>query len=695
MSGIDVSIILNVHHEQDLLYPTLRSLLETVEHAHLYNIRSELVIVVDHADEKTLTLLRQYDYSGFDAVKLETTQVHSLGLARNCGVQAASGEYIITADADDLVSRNFIYEFHKNFQQTEKDKLILFPEYYHAFGNENYVCRFYPLAQVGIYRMAGEHPYVSRFMARREDILEILYRDCASHPIYAYEDYDINLRLVSAGFEFEIAADTIVFYRQRRGSIMAALQGDQKRIAYNSDFFSGEGFLRILEQKRSEAVIAQKHIDFKKHYMDSLYIQELVHRANLIDPEIHPYVLHDARFFTNIGIPETFGRAYAKICEILKGQSYTDVFFLPFLSKGGGEKYILNFIREVIKEEKRSCLILLGEELCLSKERCQVPEGVTVLDLYELLGETDREKIPEISVRIIENFANQARIFLKFCPFCVSVMKAYADFFLSYQLVCFYFCPPCYVLNNVLYEDGSEYNFLSEYRNHIDYVISDNHAALAQLEYRIPTYREASETLYTYTQPAERPVVQQEGERRLIWASRLDAQKRPDLLRKIALELHDQGIETPIYVYGSSVLDRFDPEYFRDCPNIVYKGDFRGLESLPFTSGDAFLYTSLFDGLPNVLLEAAEMKIPIITVDVGGISELIQENSGFLVQNSMDDNVLVARYLEQIKAFLAAPQFEIESKVQCLYEHFEQQHAQSTYARRVAAFYELLEKRLK
>lgn len=78
MSGMDVSIVLNVHREQDLLYPTLHSLLDTVDHAHLHGINSELIIVADCADEETLRIIDSYDYSGFDGVKIEYVQVGSL-----------------------------------------------------------------------------------------------------------------------------------------------------------------------------------------------------------------------------------------------------------------------------------------------------------------------------------------------------------------------------------------------------------------------------------------------------------------------------------------------------------------------------------------------------------------------------------------------------------------------------------------
>ena len=66
--------------------------------------------------------------------------------------------------------------------------------------------------------------------------------------------------------------------------------------------------------------------------------------------------------------------------------------------------------------------------------------------------------------------------------------------------------------------------------------------------------------------------------------------------------------------------------------NLTYHGGFDRLPSLPAEQYDLFLYTSEWDGLPNVLLEAISLGLPIVASNVGGISELIHhEKTGFLI----------------------------------------------------------------
>lgn len=50
-----------------------------------------------------------------------------------------------------------------------------------------------------------------------------------------------------------------------------------------------------------------------------------------------------------------------------------------------------------------------------------------------------------------------------------------------------------------------------------------------------------------------------------------------------------------------------------------------------YNTFNVFLSTSLTEGLPNTMLEAMAMKVPIVATDVGGVSELVDDGiSGFL-----------------------------------------------------------------
>jgi hypothetical protein len=48
------------------------------------------------------------------------------------------------------------------------------------------------------------------------------------------------------------------------------------------------------------------------------------------------------------------------------------------------------------------------------------------------------------------------------------------------------------------------------------------------------------------------------------------------------------------------------------APNLHWHGGYKSFGRLPLDRFDAMLYTGLYDGLPNVLLEAGAERIPIV-----------------------------------------------------------------------------------
>ena len=69
--------------------------------------------------------------------------------------------------------------------------------------------------------------------------------------------------------------------------------------------------------------------------------------------------------------------------------------------------------------------------------------------------------------------------------------------------------------------------------------------------------------------------------------------------------------------YGTSDQESDWPALFADTPGLEYLGPFQEFAALQPDGYDALLYTSAFDGLPNVILEAMGWGLPVIAPDVG------------------------------------------------------------------------------
>ncbi|MEZ0578842.1 glycosyltransferase family 4 protein [Nocardioides sp. MH1] len=134
---------------------------------------------------------------------------------------------------------------------------------------------------------------------------------------------------------------------------------------------------------------------------------------------------------------------------------------------------------------------------------------------------------------------------------------------------------------------------------------------------------------------------------RVLWAGRFDRQKRFDLVVEVARLLPD----VEIHAYGKPVLSDVDlhPD---DLPaNIRLMGVYDGFDTLPLDEADLLLYTSAWDGIPNVVLEGAQSGLPIVASAVGGVPEVITPETGYPVTD-VDEP---AAYVDAIRTLLGDP----------------------------------------
>lgn len=134
---------------------------------------------------------------------------------------------------------------------------------------------------------------------------------------------------------------------------------------------------------------------------------------------------------------------------------------------------------------------------------------------------------------------------------------------------------------------------------------------------------------------------------RALWAGRFDRQKRFDLVVAVARLLPD----LEICAWGKPVLEDMDLDAGDLPPNIKLMGVYDGFAELPLDEVDFLLYTSGWDGIPNVVLEGAQSGLPIVASAVGGVPEVVTPETGYPVVD-VDDP---AAYVAAIEELLADP----------------------------------------
>ena len=70
--------------------------------------------------------------------------------------------------------------------------------------------------------------------------------------------------------------------------------------------------------------------------------------------------------------------------------------------------------------------------------------------------------------------------------------------------------------------------------------------------------------------------------------------------------------------------------------NVENSGEFFNIDELPMDECFAFLYTSKFDGTPNILLEIGSRGLPIVTPNIGGIAGFLGDTWPLYVSDPED-----------------------------------------------------------
>ena len=114
-------------------------------------------------------------------------------------------------------------------------------------------------------------------------------------------------------------------------------------------------------------------------------------------------------------------------------------------------------------------------------------------------------------------------------------------------------------------------------------------------------------------------------------------------------------------------------------PQLTFHGPFDGFDQLPVHDFDVFLYTSQWDGVPNVLLEAMAQGLLVVASSAGGVKELVQTGeTGYLIEPFDDVSGFVAA-LRSIDADRAGA----ARLVQQGYRRLIEQHSQERFLRQI------------
>lgn len=372
------------------------------------------------------------------------------------------------------------------------------------------------------------------------------------------------------------------------------------------------------------------------------WVKEEMVALSAIDPDIHPKgdLMRAVEFYS---APWTFdipGQAYAKLWRAVGGRKFDCIIFVPWLKTGGADLGAIRIANALASDFEASVLVVTTEDAD-SPWSGRLSPDITFLEV----GATLRDVDPVHRVDVI------VRLLLQLAPSVVHVMnsllawEAIARNGLALrQTMKLYASLYCDDIGPLDLPVGYARAYLPKCYSYLDAVVSDNTRNPRQWVEQLGVPAHLFKVVPFPAPPSAGAVSTSPG-RAVLWAGRLDRQKRPELLAAIAAALPDVRFD----VYGSSVLDKGnESSQLGALPNVVLHGTFDNFNAIVKSDHSAFVYTTAWDGMPLVLLDAASAGLPIIAPDIGGIGDFIRK------EDLLSATAAVPEYVRGIESLLAS-----------------------------------------
>jgi glycosyltransferase involved in cell wall biosynthesis len=675
-----LSVVVTTHHEGIVAHKTILSLTKALEPFDRDNIAYEIIVHVDTGDEPTHTYFSRYkDDPRF---RIYENSFGNPAESRNFAIQQAAGRYTAIIDGDDLISRNWFIESYRMIKEYKKP-VILRPNFQLQFGGND------PHHNVWLMEDSFSKEEDALIMCVYNRWPNILFtttsvlRNFPFRPTvngFGFEDWLFNCDVREAEIPNLVVPATTLFYRRRENSVTSEHVGTVlpfsklfeidfiKSIPLPSLDYRPEGTISKLKRgSKRVAVEAVKQIPVLREAalpraQKIVYKKQLGRlpqglidgwrEMNAIDSQLYPAIetVVGVRFhplsFDQHNI--TYGAMYKRLVDqISKKPDY--LFLVPRLATGGTEKLLFNYIAALTKAHPDWHIAVLS---ALPKDHPYVlPPNVDFIDFDGITAGVGWHERDVLWSRLLIQLGVKRLHIINhegWYRWIASHKKLLAknDYTINVSMFMREYTP----------EKGRIRSFAEPFLTDIypvvNKVFTDNQNVIDEM---LATNAFDPSKLIVHYQPTTPDVseprvinVSKSKPLRILWASRLSHQKRPDIVKKIAEQLDSQKFH--IDVYGRA--QHYDKKYFDGTKSLTYKGPFNGINTLPTTHYDIYLYTSDVDGVPNILLEIAATGLPIVASDDGGVGEFIINNkTGLLV-----DVENIAGYIKAFEQIRSNPE---------------------------------------
>lgn len=717
----DISVVVTAHSEGILAHKTILSIRRAIDHLPK-NVRTEIIL---HADNPTAPM-EEYlrtNKEFLEGVAIYRNAFGDLGSSRNFAVSKATGRYVAFIDADDIMSSNWLRSAYEKLESEPYGEFVAHSELTIEFGGADSV-----ILKHGEINQATD-ALLTTFANRWNSVIfapkDLLVRFPfeKNSPGYGYEDWNLNCRLIHAGIHNVLIPETAIFVRRKLENSEWSRQISSYSVLRSNPLLSF-GFIRtippdtlapaadakalntphLLKRTAKRLVVRYPRLRTVAHHLRSLKNQASAPNPSAL-PEwlikewkslhaIEKQLFPSDERLRNLAVydsltPEHYqtGTLYRAAVGHLRFDAYDYVFFAPWLMKGGADSFTINYANTIqeLRPDYRILIITTLDQPALWTERLN--ESIDLLPLGNIARDAALAVTNRLLEQIIEN-SGASILHIINSEAGYDFVRNHAAYIRGSQkrLVVTSFSQSTDDSTRVF---GYSHTHVPYTYELTDLITTDNQTVRSMWS---DDYGFDSSKIAVHRQPLDvgplpsHDTAGQDRPLRVLWAARVAPEKLPHLVGRIGDRVNKQGIQIDMYgtpdpAYDTSFLDSMPP-------NVHYKGSFDGFFSLPLGDYDAYLYTSLFDGMPNALLEAGLAGLPVVSSKVGGIPELIQSGStGLLV----DDPRSADEYANAIMKLAADPALR-DTLRSGLHATLKKEYSRERYVKSVETMLESLEK---
>ncbi len=376
------------------------------------------------------------------------------------------------------------------------------------------------------------------------------------------------------------------------------------------------------------------------------WLQEEVLTLAALEPELLPPGTGLGRYaFYSVPMNTAPGDVYAVLSDAIGDVAYSHVLLIPWLKQGGADRGILYHARAIVESDPTARLLVVTTENASSPWADRLPSQATHVDFGRVAESLDFNQQVAVLVRVLVQLRAPLVHLVNSRVGWEAVLRHGLALTQYSRLFASIFCDDYDLRMNPV---GYARDYLRYCYPYLSAVICDNscYPRIWSRELGVPDAIFAV-VPFPYDGKVEEKLdtaLSADDAGRVLWAGRLDRQKRPDLLAAIAGRMPDVQFD----VYGAQVMTGAavqDLSALQALPNVTLHGEFQRLEGVVSARHFAYLHTTAWEGTPTILFDVAAARLPICAPAVGGIVDFLRERDLVAALEDIDSFVQQLRQL--------------------------------------------------